>query len=74
MIFPLDFMEFGLLLAVIALVLITTSELILSSHRRNAYILLNKKKLRNTAILFSILFIAIVILRAIDLMLESALL
>ena len=71
MILPLDLFEIGLLLAIIALVLLITSELILSPRQRKINILINKKKLRNTAILFSILFLVIVSIRIIGALLES---
>lgn len=62
MIFPLDLLEISLLLAIIALVLLVTSEL-LSPHHRKANILINKKKLRNTAIIFSTLFAITIAIR-----------
>jgi uncharacterized membrane protein len=65
MIFPLGVWELGLLFAVIALVLLVTSEL-LSPHHRKPNILINKKKLQNTAIFFSILFLATIAIRIIS--------
>lgn len=62
MILPLDLLEISLLLAIIALVLIVTSEL-LSPRRRKANILINKKRLRNTAIAFSVFFAVTIVIR-----------
>ena len=62
MILPLNVLEISLLLAIIALVLIVTSEL-LSPHRRKANILINKKRLRNAAIAFSFFFAATIVIR-----------
>ena len=69
MIFPLDLLEVGILLAIVALIIIVTSELILSSPRYKANLLINRKKLKNIGILFSILFLIIVILRIISIIL-----
>ena len=71
MIFPLDLFEIGLLLAIIALILIITSELILSPRQRKLNMLINKKKMRRAAILFSILFLAIVALRIVSAVFEA---
>jgi len=68
MIFPLGLWELGVLFAVIALVLLVTSEL-LSPHHRKPNILINKKKLQNTTIVFSILFLATIAIRIISTML-----
>ena len=70
-ILPLDLFEIGLLLAIMALILLITSELILSPRQRKINILINRKKLRNAAILFSILFLVIVATRVIITLLES---
>jgi hypothetical protein len=62
MIFPLDFLDLSLFFAVIALILIVSFGLI-SSHQGATKILINKKKLENVTILFSVLFLLTVILR-----------
>ena len=69
MIFPLDLLDIGLLLAIMAIVLLITSEL-LSPHHRKANVLINKKKLRNTAIAFSILFLITVAIRIVSIILR----
>jgi hypothetical protein len=69
MIFPLDLFEIGFLLAITALIIIAASELILSSPRYKTRLLISRKKLKNMGILFSILFLTIVILRIISLIL-----
>ena len=65
MIFPLDLLEIGLLVAIIALILIITSEVILSPRQQKVNVLINRKKLRKVTILFSVLFLIIVTLRII---------
>ncbi len=62
MILPLDLTEISLLLAIMALVLLVTSEL-LSPHHRKANMLINKKKLRNIGIFFSTLFAITIVIR-----------
>jgi hypothetical protein len=62
MIFPLNLLDISLLLAIIAIVLLVTSEL-LSPHHRKENVLINKKKLRTAAIAFSILFLATIVIR-----------
>lgn len=56
MIFPLNFWDISLLLAISAIILIVASEM-LSSYYGKVNILINKKKLRNIAITVSILFL-----------------
>lgn len=55
MIFPLDMLDMSQLYAIMALILTITSEMI--TPMRAPYIRLNKKKLRQTAIVFAILFL-----------------
>jgi hypothetical protein len=62
MTFPLNLWDISLLLAITAIVLLITSEL-LSSYYGRASILLNKKRLRNTAITVSTLFLITVAIR-----------
>lgn len=56
MIFPLDLVELSMLYAVIAVILLVTSEL-LSLYNRRINLPVNKKRLRLVAIVFSVLFI-----------------
>jgi hypothetical protein len=67
MIFPLNLWDISLLLAVTAIILLVTSEL-LSPHYGKVNILLNKKRLKNTAITMSILFLAMVVIRIVYLL------
>jgi hypothetical protein len=62
MTFPLGFWDISLLLAVTAVILLITSELLLPYYGRVS-ILINKKKLKNTAITVSILFLITVAIR-----------
>jgi hypothetical protein len=62
MMFPLNLWDISLLLAITAIILLITSEL-LSSHYGKANILINKKRLRNTAITVSTLFLITVAIR-----------
>jgi len=62
MTFPLGFSDISLLLAITATILLITSEL-LSSYHGKVNILINKKKLNNTAITVSILFLITVAIR-----------
>jgi hypothetical protein len=62
MIFPMDLGEFSILIAVIAIILLVTSELT-SPYNRRIRIYLSRKRLRRTAIFFSVLFLIIVGIR-----------
>jgi len=62
MAFPLDFWDISLLLAATAIILLITSEL-LSPYYGKINILINKKRLKNTAMTFSVAFLATVIIR-----------
>ncbi len=61
--FPLSISDISLLLAVCATILLVTSEL-LSPHYGRTSVKINRNKLKNTAIVFSILFLATVVYRA----------
>jgi hypothetical protein len=62
MIFPLDLWDVSLWLAITATILIITWELLSPQHGKiNIYI--NRKRLRNAALIFSLLFVATVGLR-----------
>ena len=63
--FPLDFWDLSLFLAVMALVLMVTSKLLLPNNV-NPTILINKKRLEKAAIVISSLFLITVILRIIS--------
>lgn len=67
MMFPLDFWDISLLLAVAAIILLIASEL-LSPYYGKTNITIDKKRLKNTAITTSILFIATVAIRVITLL------
>jgi hypothetical protein len=58
MIFPLDLGSIALLVAVTAIILLVTSEVV-SLHQLKVTIFLNKKRLRNMAIVFSVIFLII---------------
>jgi len=62
MMFPLGFWDISLLLAITAIILLITSEL-LSSYYERINILVNKKRLKNTALMASALFLATVAIR-----------
>ncbi len=61
--FPLSVMDIGLWLAVMALILLITSELLFSLPQYSARILIDKKKLRLVAIGSSLGFLATVVIR-----------
>jgi len=63
--FPLSFSDISLLLATTAIILLITSEL-LSPYYGKINIQINKKRLRNTALAFSILFLTTVAIRIIS--------
>jgi hypothetical protein len=60
--FPLNLWDISLLLAVTAIILLITSEM-LSPYYCKINILINRKRLKNTAWAFSILFLATVAIR-----------
>jgi hypothetical protein len=62
MMFPLGFWDISLLLAITAIILLITSEL-LSPYYERINILVNKKRLKNTALMVSVLFLATVAIR-----------
>lgn len=69
MILPIGFWDISLLLAVTAIILLITSEF-LSPHYGRVNILISKKKLRNTAIIVSILFLITVAIRIVIIILN----
>jgi hypothetical protein len=60
--FPLSFWDLSLWLAVTAIILLITSELI-SPHYGRTNLLVNKKRLKNVALTVSILFLITVAIR-----------
>jgi uncharacterized membrane protein len=68
MMFPLNLWDASLLLATLAIILLITSELL--PHYGRVRILINKKRLRNTATAVSILFLITVAIRIADIILN----
>jgi len=68
MMFPLNLWDASLLLATLAIILLITSELL--PHYGRVRILINKKRLRNTAAAVSILFLITVAIRIADIILN----
>lgn len=68
--FPLTLWDISLLLAVTAIVLLVTSEL-LSPHYGTTNLKINKKRLRNAAITTSSLFLITVAIRIVGLILNQ---
>jgi hypothetical protein len=69
MMFPLGFLDISLLLAVTAMILLITSEL-LSPYFGVAHMKINRKNLKNAATVFSILFLATVIIEIVSIILN----
>jgi len=63
--FPLSFWDTSLLLAVTAIILLITSELV-SPYYGKTNLIINKKRLRNIALAVSILFLITVAIRIFD--------
>lgn len=70
MIFPMDLGELSILIAVTAIILLVTSELISPNHRR-IKIYLSRKRLRRTGIFFSVLFLVIVGIRIFQIIISA---
>ena len=68
MVFPLSFLDISLLTAITAIVLLITSAM-LSPHYGKANVLVNKKRLKNMAIVFAAIFLTTVVIRIIDIVL-----
>jgi hypothetical protein len=68
--FPLSFWDISLWLAVTAIILLITSEL-LSPYYRKTSLLLNRKRLRNVSLAVSTLFLATVVIRIISIITSS---
>ena len=69
MAFPLGFWDISLWLAITAIILLITSEM-LSPYYGKTNILVNKKRLKNAAITASILFLATVTIRILGIVLN----
>lgn len=67
--FPLDFWQISLLTAITAIILLITSEM-LSPYYGKVNIPINKKRLKNVAIGFSIIFLATVTARIISILIS----
>ena len=65
--FPLTLQDIGLWLAVIAIILLATSQL-LSPYHGKANLPINKKRLRTAAIVVGTLFMVTVVLRILQIM------
>jgi hypothetical protein len=63
MTFPLNLLDISLLFAVTSIILLVTSALLSPSYGK-INVLISKKKLRNAAITFSLLFLITVFVRA----------
>jgi hypothetical protein len=63
-IFPLSFLDVSLLIAVIAIILLVTSEM-LSAYYGKVNILIDKRKMKNATIAVSIIFLTTITLRII---------
>ena len=63
--FPLSFWDISLFLAVTAIILLVTSELI-SPYYGKTNLLINKKRLKNTALAASTLFLVTVAIRVVS--------
>jgi len=68
--FPLSFWDISLWLAITAIILLVTSELI-SSHYGKTNLIINKKKLRNVALTFSTLFLVTVGIKLATIMINA---
>jgi len=68
--FPLSFWDLSFWLAVTAIILLVTSELI-SPHYGKTNLLIEKKSLRNIALTISLLFLLTVIIRIYEIIITS---
>ena len=68
--FPLNFWDISLWLAISAIILLITSE-ILSPHYGKINILINRNRLRNVALMVSILFLLTLAILIINMVLTS---
>jgi hypothetical protein len=70
MMFPLGFWDISLLTAITAIILLITSEL-LSPQYGKVNIKINKKRLKNAAITLSIMFLATVAIRVVNILMTT---
>lgn len=70
MMFPLNFWDFSLLTAITAIILLITSEM-LSPHYGRVNIKINRKRLKNAAFAVSIIFLATVAIRIVNILTTS---
>jgi len=68
--FPLSFWDISLWLAVTAIILLITSELI-SPYYGKTNLLINKKRLRNVALTISIMFLITVAIRIYEIIIST---
>lgn len=68
--FPLSFWDINIWLAVMAIILLATSELI-SPYFGKTSLLIRKKRLRKTALILGLLFMVILIIRIYGIMISS---
>lgn len=68
--FPLSFWDISLWLAVTAIILLVTSELI-SPHYGKSKIPINKQNLRNAALVVGVLFLATVLFRVYEIIISA---
>lgn len=70
MMFPLNFQDVSLFLAIIALILLIASELLLPYYGK-INILINKKRLRNVAIMVSVFFLITVAIKIYEIIVST---
>jgi len=70
MMFPLNFWDFSLLTAITAIILLITSEM-LSPYYGKVNIKINRKRLKNAAVTISIIFLATVAIRIVNILMTS---
>jgi hypothetical protein len=68
--FPLSFWDITLWLAVTAIILLVTSELI-SPYYGKSKVLINKPRLRNAALIVGVLFLVTVIMRMYEIIIST---
>jgi len=68
--FPLSFWDVSLIFAITAIILLITSEM-LSPYYGRINILINRKRLKRTALTLSILFLATVAIKIINILLSG---
>jgi len=70
MMFPLNFWDFSLLTAITAIILLITSEM-LSPYYGKVNIKINRKPIKNAAVTISIIFLATVAIRIVNILMTS---